>query len=774
MIRNPFRKINDSPPTACQGLAIQLNDPDSGFNRDVMIMLKSLMVYLLVLGTTGTFLSAVGVAFDALPYAVVVTIAVFLLALFYRGKKLHDSGSFLYLGLTAAFIVIFREYADTGFAVVMNRFAGLYGAYFNISDVKTYIERMDDKVLSVTSFAIIWALMLIFFLMQSVIYRTGRIAAFLLTFIPLIPVMYLRVSPSPLYAIMYITGIALIFVVKSSGHYRIPFTRNGFMKIKGGYSYGNSPASFVQFTGMMATVFIVCVSMICFMPGSRQFFDELPDNRLKNYGSDVVKNVFTLGLDGLFNRYPAVGGLNSGRLGGISSIRNDGKADLKVTFAPSSSGSVYLKSATYDRYHPWNNYWTSSKGIGAYTLQQEAASLKRDYEDKKPAASVSSMKIVDVGAGTASFYPYYTERVSIKDKTENVTYYPLAGERYLESKKSENTKEDLYVPDDLKEDLKVFCRQAGLYKGMPSQYAAYILKRYFQENYPYTLNPGATPENSDFISYFLMHNKKGCCSHFASASVMIMRYLGIPARYCEGYVIPYSLVKEKGKTIDQASYREYHRGLNRLKDNNVVQVDVPDSCAHAWAEVFIEGFGWVQEEFTPASMAASASSTSDMIARLRKLIIGDKKSDDGNMKDKGINEILRSDSGRGIPLLICIIAAMIFIPIAVFFIRHLIEQCIFMHKMRGTDRNGRLMLILKRDVGRLKKKYNSFGEVTNIKELIRALAGDDREVSGETAEVTSVVLLAGFSDKEISENDYRKAIGWLKRKVRKFVKCNRR
>lgn len=98
----------------------------------------------------------------------------------------------------------------------------------------------------------------------------------------------------------------------------------------------------------------------------------------------------------------------------------------------------------------------------------------------------------------------------------------------------------------------------------------------------YTLSPGKTPSNRDFVSYFLLENHKGYCSHFASAGAILCRMAGIPARYIEGYVVQ----KEDFST------------LNRI-DENKYKIPVKDRKAHAWTEIYIDGFGWLPFEFTP-------------------------------------------------------------------------------------------------------------------------------------------------------------------------------
>lgn len=101
------------------------------------------------------------------------------------------------------------------------------------------------------------------------------------------------------------------------------------------------------------------------------------------------------------------------------------------------------------------------------------------------------------------------------------------------------------------------------------------------ENSEYTLSPGKTPANRDFVNYFLLESHKGYCVHFATAGVMLARLAGIPARYASGYIIVTDDFNDKTANPDGS-----------------FTINVKDTRSHAWTEVYIDGYGWIPFEFT--------------------------------------------------------------------------------------------------------------------------------------------------------------------------------
>lgn len=99
------------------------------------------------------------------------------------------------------------------------------------------------------------------------------------------------------------------------------------------------------------------------------------------------------------------------------------------------------------------------------------------------------------------------------------------------------------------------------------------LRRFHDDGYRYTLVP--PPLGVQQVDDFLFDTRAGFCEHYASAFVFLMRAAGIPARVVAGY---------------QGGY------ANHVADYVLVR----QSDAHAWAEVWMQGRGWVRVDPTAA------------------------------------------------------------------------------------------------------------------------------------------------------------------------------
>lgn len=111
---------------------------------------------------------------------------------------------------------------------------------------------------------------------------------------------------------------------------------------------------------------------------------------------------------------------------------------------------------------------------------------------------------------------------------------------------------------------------------MPDRYQSVLARAartaaLLSERATYDLDTPAMEEGGDFVAHFLEEGR-GYCVHFATAGALLLRMQGVPARYVSGYVADMD-----------------YRGV----------AQVMDSDAHAWVEIYLDGYGWYPVEMTP-------------------------------------------------------------------------------------------------------------------------------------------------------------------------------
>lgn len=173
----------------------------------------------------------------------------------------------------------------------------------------------------------------------------------------------------------------------------------------------------------------------------------------------------------------------------------------------------------------------------------------------------------------------------------------------FDSEKAPNAQYDTLIPPQEKELLKRIATELNLY-GKSATEAAAILQTYFSNNFRYTAKPlllvSGIKKNA--LRNFLLDWKKGHCEYFASATTLLMREIGIPARYSTGYAVFPSLAPEiiiRGKNA-HAWARVWDE-----KSQRWINVDTtpPDwfaavSPALTWQERFIDRWQKIREDFT--------------------------------------------------------------------------------------------------------------------------------------------------------------------------------
>lgn len=397
------------------------------------------------------------------------------------------------------------------------------------------------------------------------------------------------------------------------------------------------------------TVILCAAMMILIISFSNIFGHERSDkvNDLRSKINNFVNNFSLEDLGGLFADYDggldffgtkAVGGTNGGKLGEIDGISFNGTTALVVTTKPLNE-TMYIRGYVAGNYH--DNSWDpvdyddskdfakelDEMGISPQDINYfQLTDLTNFFETNNIAQNYTTAEEIDIKVKGASkkyvYAPYGTLYSNGKKKSEykmrpyldsyvklgtnnyTVVFRKPGNDSFGEIRNRIADKSVFYDVNStvnketvkgyekfVKENYSKVSNSDGLqaaYKEINEKYLVdsdrsyssviYAIKRYFQDNYKYTLEPGKTPSGRDFVDYFLSNQKQGYCSYFASAGVQLLRKFGFQARYVEGYIVLPGMTKTTNETAD---------------------VDIPDKCAHAWTEVYIEDFGWSGVEFTP-------------------------------------------------------------------------------------------------------------------------------------------------------------------------------
>ncbi len=135
---------------------------------------------------------------------------------------------------------------------------------------------------------------------------------------------------------------------------------------------------------------------------------------------------------------------------------------------------------------------------------------------------------------------------------------------------------DLSLPSNLRPALDSVAHEIGLPEGDP-QAAMHAIAGFFDSRFTYSLALSSRAGAPRSLNQFLLEDRRGHCEYFATATVLLLRYAGIPARYATGYA-----VQEWSPLENQYVVRKRH--------------------AHAWTLAWVDG-RWQELDTTPSVWA---------------------------------------------------------------------------------------------------------------------------------------------------------------------------
>jgi hypothetical protein len=284
-------------------------------------------------------------------------------------------------------------------------------------------------------------------------------------------------------------------------------------------------------------------------------------------------------------------------LGVIGAVKQDASLVMRVEF-PDVRGvlseRVYFRGTAFDRYdgHAWSNTRLHRRSLlrsddGAFQattepmlsptgLQQEILLEPLDVPILFGVTGVEMIKgnfpVVQLDAMGNFYLPYapsgrfqYTvysspSRMRREERTETSFHYPASITAHF-----------LQLPHmspQVAELAQAVTRQAG------TPYEKVLaIEQHLRQHYQYSLDVGQVqPVNP--VEAFLFIRKSGYCEHYATAMVLMLRTLGMPARLVTGYL--------------PGEWNEYG-GYYTVRQRD----------AHAWVEVYFPRSGWVSFDPTP-------------------------------------------------------------------------------------------------------------------------------------------------------------------------------
>jgi len=256
------------------------------------------------------------------------------------------------------------------------------------------------------------------------------------------------------------------------------------------------------------------------------------------------------------------------------------------------SSEIYLRTFTLAnyRYGSWFPQTTTPRTLTAngssITVPRSKSGPSVTYEIAHPASLFGQTLAVTIPDFTSIQLPSLRKTSSgtyrlptSAAKNENYRYLATSTLFQFDQIKGEITPgaapspEYLSLPPNpaLREKIQRFADSFG----PPSRQSLIKLRDTLRSNYQYSLELNM-PENRDALDSFLFETRTGYCTHFATATTMLTRAMGIPSRIAFGW--------SGGRYFESPNLFIF-----RARE------------AHAWAEIYLEDLGWVIFETTPAS-----------------------------------------------------------------------------------------------------------------------------------------------------------------------------
>lgn len=765
MARGLWKKKQQQDILLSDGIRLSESFPEQRGDKWTNLLMRAAFLFAIVTGSLGGMLSAFQISYSRWAFFLSALLAALYCA------SLYTAGWWENLGYILIFIAALyaglglRTYISSGFYAILNDISAAASLFFGSDAQVSYAEQVQNRFLAVSVamcyFAFVGCIITNGLISRKMKYFAAAVPALCFLLVPV----YLEHEPAGGYVVLLAAGLLTVYILR---HNQYPCQRP---RTKALQKAARKHLFLANFSGSAALGTLLMVTLLCsvtvsaaglLLPRSA-YMAERQRSALKLRTMDTMENFYLLGIMGLINFYPTTGGLVNGRLGGVSSVRLDYETDLTLEFVPSSYDRIYLKTFVGAAYVPYENHW-SIEDETAYAEGWDTDTAKRladAFSSHRDGYAKGVMRIRNVAAMTGVYLPYYspdTDKTIAPNTQQEYTYYPLLTAFPEGNAAPLESGLWLEIPEANRQTVADFCAEAGL--SGSTQQIIDQLRGYFQDNYPYTLSPGVTPRNKDFINYFLTEKRKGYCAHYASSAALILRHMGIPARYVEGYAVDAADIASDARLTDR-DVPAYYEGTSLITPESVVSYDASDGNAHAWVEIYDEHIGWYPVELTPyrTDEEESRASLWDMFTRLFRTGQNadyDSAKTHNNADGAAMTDATHASARRIVFGLILLFSA---IPLWL-----LVKKGIWLYRYRRADRSEKLLMRYRRMLRRTgagSRRSRELNYKKNFEEQAAWLAGQEilPQNAASLERLVRILNEAAFSGREISEEDFREGCG---------------
>jgi transglutaminase-like putative cysteine protease len=334
--------------------------------------------------------------------------------------------------------------------------------------------------------------------------------------------------------------------------------------------------------------------------------------QLEEWGEEFFEDMFTPDADPFRERT---------RIGDMGRIKLNDRIVMRAVPVGPRPMQILLRESAFDTYR--SGQWeVSSRTVSPVPREGDAWRLRAGEGDAHVVLRRSFPKgegLLPLPLGTsairdldaATVETTETRAVRVKGVTGPVAMR-VDYDEDLEPRPRAASDADREVPEGLRSVLEQIVASEGLRAATPRD-SIKAVERYFGTGFAYSLQlTQREARRGRSISDFLVRDRKGHCEYFATATVLLLRQAGIPARYAVGYSAQEFSALERAFVVRQ---RHAHAWVLALVDGRWTTVDTtPANWADQEAEAarspigaVLDFFSWIWELLQRAWAASDAA-----------------------------------------------------------------------------------------------------------------------------------------------------------------------